>query len=134
MPGSPSVACEAGWPDSAVEAFASRRRARSVPGSSLSITPRDHNEVPQLVARTPHLRRTYRALCRSRFSIWRLASPLLKGSGTAPLSTDFTSVQSEPSGETCTTNVFAYPRSQVRSTRSKACVEPRSTRIHWSSS
>ncbi len=60
--------------------------------------------------------------------------PLLNGSGTAPLSTDFTSVQSEPFEETWTTKLFAYACSQVRSTRSKDSGEPRSTLIHWSSS
>ncbi len=58
MFGSPSVACDAGWSDSSVEAVAVRCRARSVPGSLRSTTPNDHSELPQLVLRKPQFRRT----------------------------------------------------------------------------
>ena len=102
MAGLPSVAWEAGWSDDSVEAVAVRRRARSVPGAALSMTPRDHRELPQLVLRNPQARRTWRALRAAKSSTWRLALPLLKGRGTALLSTDATSFQVEPSEEAWT--------------------------------
>ncbi len=55
-------------------------------------------------------------------------------SGSGAFETDFTSRQVSSSSDTWITYVFAYAVSQTTAIRSRDRVEPRSTRIHWSSS